>query len=240
MFAHFPPEMRQNSSTEFMRLIALVFFLTAGAAFAGEFAVLANGSRLHADRHETDGGRVRLYMGAGFIEVDAAQVRGFEQEEAVPAPPAPVPVPVPVPAAATPQPAPSPLDLADAAADKYGLPRDLVRRVMAAESGFQPGAVSPKGAVGLMQLMPATAQTLGVDPHDPLQNVDAGARYLRDLLAKYNGRLWHALAAYNAGPGAVDKYNGVPPYAETIHYVKKIGDELCRSGAAVCADAPTQ
>ncbi len=110
---------------------------------------------------------------------------------------------------------PSPQELADAAADRYGLPRELVRSVMAAESGFQPWAVSPKGAIGLMQLMPETAQALGADPHDPAQNVDAGARYLRDLLEKYNYGLRHALAAYNAGPGAVDKYNGVPPYRET-------------------------
>jgi soluble lytic murein transglycosylase-like protein len=100
---------------------------------------------------------------------------------------------------------------------------------MEAESGFRPQAVSPKGAVGLMQLMPETAQTLGVDASDPVQNVDAGARYLRDLLQKYDGLLWHALAAYNAGPAAVDKYNGVPPYNETILYVKKI-DAQYRKG----------
>jgi soluble lytic murein transglycosylase-like protein len=97
---------------------------------------------------------------------------------------------------------------------------------MAAESGFAPNAVSPKGAVGLMQLMPATAQILGADPRDPAQNVDAGARYLRDLLVKYNGGLWHALAAYNAGPGAVDKYGAIPPYRETIEYINRIAREL--------------
>jgi soluble lytic murein transglycosylase-like protein len=116
--------------------------------------------------------------------------------------------------------------LADAAADRYGLPRELVRSVMAAESGFQPLAVSPKGAIGLMQLMPGTAQALGANPYDPAQNVDAGARYLRDLLAKYNYGLRHALAAYNAGPGAVDKYNGVPPYRETINYIGRIEKKL--------------
>ena len=77
-----------------------------------------------------------------------------------------------------------------------------------------------------MQLMPGTAQALGVDPHDPAQNVDAGARYLRDLLEKYNYGLRHALAAYNAGPGAVDKYKGVPPYRETINYVGRIEKNL--------------
>jgi soluble lytic murein transglycosylase-like protein len=118
------------------------------------------------------------------------------------------------------------LELADAAADRYGLPRELVRSVIAAESGFQPQAVSPKGAIGLMQLMPGTAQALGADPRDPAQNVDAGTRYLRDLLEKYNYGLRHALAAYNAGPGAVDKFNGVPPYRETINYIGRIEKKL--------------
>ena len=123
-------------------------------------------------------------------------------------------------------PAPTPQELADAAADRYGLPRELVRSVMAAESGFKRAAISPKGAIGLMQLMPGTAQSLGADAYDPAQNVDAGARYLRDLLEKYNYGLRHALAAYNAGPGAVDKYNGVPPYRETIDYVGRIKRKL--------------
>ena len=98
----------------------------------------------------------------------------------------------------------------------------LVRSVIAAESAFQPNARSPKGAIGPMQLMPETAKDLGVDPHDPAQNVDAGTRYLRDLLQRYDSGLWHALAAYNAGPGAVDKYRGVPPYRETRNYVNRI------------------
>jgi soluble lytic murein transglycosylase-like protein len=210
-----------------MRLLGLFLFLAAGAAFAGESVVLANGARMHVDRHEVDGSRLRLYNGEGFLEMEATLVESFEADEFPPsAPPAD---PVPAPAAVVPPP-PSPKELADAAADKYGLPRNLVRSVMAAESGFAPQAVSPKGAVGLMQLMPATAQTLGVNPHDPAQNVDAGARYLRDLLIKYDGYLWHALAAYNAGPGAVDRYNGVPPYSETIHYVWKI-DQALKKGA---------
>jgi soluble lytic murein transglycosylase-like protein len=155
-------------------------------------------------------------------------VRGYEAEEYVPPAPAPA-TPAPVPVA---QPAPSPSQLADAAADKYGLPRRLVRSVISAESDFQPQAVSPKGAIGLMQLMPATAEALGADPRDPAQNVDAGTRYLRDLLEKYDGGLWHALAAYNAGPGAVDKYQGVPPYRETIDYVGRIDRDLKKAAAA--------
>jgi soluble lytic murein transglycosylase-like protein len=207
-----------------MRLLGL-FFLLAGGAFAGEFAVLASGARMHIDRHEADGANVRLYYGTGFVEMNSTIVRGYEAED-----PTPVAVQAAEPTAgheaAAGTPVPTPLELADAAADRYGLPRELVRSVMAAESGFQPAAISPKGAIGLMQLMPGTAQLLGADAHDPAQNVDAGARYLRDLLEKYNYGLRHALAAYNAGPGAVDKYNGVPPYRETIDYIGRIEKKL--------------
>jgi soluble lytic murein transglycosylase-like protein len=204
-----------------MRLLGLVLLLTAATASAGEYALLANGARMPVDRHEIDGTRVRLYNSTGYIEMPASYVTGFDADEPVPA----IAVPAP-PAPQTPPPALAPAELADAAADKYGLPRLLVRSVMAAESGFQADAVSPKGAIGLMQLMPGTAQDLGVDPHDPAQNVDAGVRYLRDLLLRYDRYLWHALAAYNAGPAAVDKYHGVPPYRETIDYVIRIAKAM--------------
>ena len=208
-----------------MRLLELLFLL-AGAATAGEYAVLANGARLHVDRHDADGARVRLYYSTGFVELASNSVVGYEADESV-APAAVVALTaVAAPASAMATEGPTPLELADAAADRYGLPRALVRSVMAAESGFEPLAISPKGAIGLMQLMPGTAQVLGADPHDPAQNVDAGTRYLRDLLEKYNYGLRHALAAYNAGPGAVDKYNGVPPYRETIDYISRIEKKL--------------
>jgi soluble lytic murein transglycosylase-like protein len=216
-----------------MRLLGLFFTLAATAAFAGEYAVLASGARLHIDRHEADGAKVRLYYGSGFAEMNLASLQGFEEDGIIPAAPAAAPgTPVVSDAPAAPSVTqPAPLELADAAADKYGLPRELVRSVMAAESGMAPGAVSPKGAIGLMQLMPGTAHVLGVNPYDPAQNVDAGARYLRDLLEKYNYGLRHALAAYNAGPGAVDKYNGVPPYRETIDYVTRIEKKLKAANA---------
>ena len=201
-----------------MRLIGLILLILA-PAFAGEYAILSSGARLHADRHEADGAKVRLYTGDGYTELAQSLIAGYEPDGQIP-PSAPVTtVKPPDPPAA---PAPTPQELADAAADKYGLPRALVREVMAAESGFAPDAVSPKGAIGLMQLMPGTARTLNADPRDPAQNADAGARYLRDLLLKYDGRLWYALAAYNAGPGAVDKYAGIPPYRETIEYIRRI------------------
>ncbi len=111
--------------------------------------------------------------------------------------------------------------MARAAARKHKVPETLFLRLVRTESNFRPAAVSTKGAIGLAQLMPHTARLLGVNPHDPGQNLDGGARYLRQQYQKFGD--WRlALAAYNAGPGAVEKYRGVPPYAETRNYVKAI------------------
>jgi len=111
----------------------------------------------------------------------------------------------------------------------YGLSPRLIKSVALVESGFNPRAVSHKGAQGLMQLMPATARRYGVrDPLDPLQNLRAGARHLRDLLDEFGGDLTLALAAYNAGSGAVRRHGGVPDYRETREYVRKVHDSMGR------------
>lgn len=118
-------------------------------------------------------------------------------------------------------------DLIREAATRYSVNAQLVRAVIRAESAFDPLAVSRVGAQGLMQLMPALAKELGVtDPFDPRQNVMAGTRYLAQLLESHNGNVELALASYNAGPGNVDRYNGVPPFRETKQYIKTITESL--------------
>lgn len=194
-----------------LRFIAVAAL--SGSCFAGEYAVLASGFRLHADRHETDGSIVRLYSHGGVTELPAQQVMRFEADEEAP------------PAAVEVLHVPTTEELIAAAAKRNGLPAEFVKSVVAAESAFRADAVSPKGAIGLMQLMPSTARDYGANPADPRQNIEAGTQYLRDLLVKYqhdDHQVLRALAAYNAGPGTVDRYHGVPPYQETIDYITRV------------------
>lgn len=207
----------------------LALFLLSGSAHAGEYAILNNGFRLHADRHEMAGDRVKLYANGGVSEVPTSQVASFETEEVTPVA-ALQPKAEPIAPPLTSQPKPG--DLFTRTAEKHKIPEALVRSIVKAESNGNAKAVSPKGAIGLMQLMPATARQLGADPTVPEQNVDAGTRYLKELLAKYEDKddqVARAVAAYNAGPGAVDKYKGVPPYRETRTYVRRVLTDYLKS-----------
>jgi soluble lytic murein transglycosylase-like protein len=194
--------------------------------FAGEYALLQTGFRVYADRHEVLGDVTRLHTATGSVDIASSSIAGFEVEEYVrPVPPPPAAEPVVVVVAKA---APAPLtsrELVDQAAVSHGLRPEFVRSVAAVESAFREKAVSPKGAIGLMQLMPGTASDLGVDPRDPAQNAHGGAKYLKELLLRYKNAkdpVRFALAAYNAGPGAVDRYGTVPPYRETRDYVERV------------------
>ena len=205
-----------------------VFVLATAMAGAAEHAMLKSGFRMSADRIEKLGSVYRLHTRAGAIELAASDVESIEQDDFVA--PAPTSSVAPV-AAAIGQTASAPpqrskpatvAEMIEQAAERAGIPAELVHSVAKAESNYQVNALSHKGAIGVMQLMPATAAALSVNPHDPEQNIDAGARYLRDLLIKYDGDSVRALAAYNAGPAAVDRYRGVPPYRETVTYVDRV------------------
>ena len=212
----------------FTKLVLCLLSVTL-AASAGEYVLLSNGFRIHADSHIAEGALVRLQTSQGVIEIQASTVAAFEKEDYTPPPPAPPKPPEPIPDV---QSKLTPQEMITRAAIQAGLPPAIVHSVAKAESGYQTDALSPKGAIGLMQLMPATAAELNVDPHDPAQNAEAGARYLRDLLLKYENdphQVSKAVAAYNAGPGAVDKYKGVPPYIETQDYVRRVLREYLKT-----------
>ena len=180
--------------------------------------MLSNGMQMRADRHEVEGATVKLYSGDGYSVVPANMIASFEKEPEIPRQ-------AETPVVAAPAPAIAPADWVEAAAKKYALPESFVRSVVKAESGGNPNALSPRGAIGLMQLMPDTAKDLGVDPKNPKENADGGAQYLRDLLARYENdpdQVLLALAAYNAGPKAVERYHGVPPYRETREYILRV------------------
>ncbi|MGH9614572.1 MAG: lytic transglycosylase domain-containing protein [Bryobacteraceae bacterium] len=215
----------------------LIVVALASPLFAGEYAVLSSGFRIHAETHTVAGGIVHLNTGTGEITVPASSVIRFEAEDYVPPAPKPAePTAAPVVAARS----ADPREIVKLAAREAQLPPELVDSVVRAESGYRSGAVSRKGAVGLMQLMPGTAKALHADARDPAQNIYAGTMYLRELLARYQNsdhQVSQALAAYNAGPGAVDKYHGVPPYRETREYVNRV---LNRYNKAIQKDAHIQ
>jgi hypothetical protein len=207
------------------RIMAMLVLLAAGALLApaarADYAVLRSGARLHVTGYQLDGERVRLSVAGGTVEIAASELIDVEPEDQFPAPP-PVNTDFGVRYAS----------LIHASAQRHGVDEHLIARVIAAESNFDPKAVSRKRALGLMQLLPETAARYAVmNVFDPAQNIEAGTHYLKDLLARYSGNLRFALAAYNAGPEMVDRYGGVPPFAETQNYVKRITASLAADAA---------
>jgi soluble lytic murein transglycosylase-like protein len=203
-------------------------------ASACQDAVLRNGFTIPNVQPVTAGTVVQLRLcgGAGAIEIPAAQIDRFEAREQVQrasaGPLAPAPA-APAPSAAVATSADSLGRLIAGAALRHRIDPDFVASVVRAESGNNPAAVSPKGARGLMQLMPQTAAGLGVpDPFDPAANLEGGTKYLRQLLDQYAGDAAKALSAYNAGPRRVDQYAGVPPFPETHAYVARIIEDYNR------------
>jgi soluble lytic murein transglycosylase-like protein len=211
--------------------LALGLWLLAIPVFATDLAILHNGFSVRHERRENLGAVTRLYLGNGnssYVDIATDQIERFEKEPSAPVTPAPVALVAP----ATEKPR-NLNELINTISDRHHLDPDLISSVIHAESGFNPRAVSPKGARGLMQLMPQTASKLGVsNAFDPSANVEGGTRYLSELLERYNFDVVKALAAYNAGPGRVEQYRGVPPYYETQAYVARIVRDFNRKKLA--------
>jgi soluble lytic murein transglycosylase-like protein len=203
--------------------------------FAADLAVLNNGFTIRHEHRQVVGDMTRLYFSAddsSFTEVPTADITGFEKDLTLPVPVSASTHSNSINSDAT-RSAPDLSEVVNSASAAYHLDPDLVNSVIHAESGFNSHAISPKGARGLMQLMPSTASNLGVkDSFDPEANVGGGSRYLRELLERYNFDLVKALAAYNAGPQRVEQYNGVPPFRETRAYVARIVHEYNKKKVA--------
>jgi soluble lytic murein transglycosylase-like protein len=227
---------------------ALLVGLLAAQASATDIAILRNGFTIRHESRAPLGETTRLFLtsdGASFVDIRTAEIDRIEPdltpaarpENKVPAAAAVLPATAPAALALPSAPAGSGRvdvsEVVSAVSGRYRLDPDLVNSVIRAESGFKVHAVSPKGAQGLMQLMPGTATKLGVpNAFDPEANVDGGTRYLRELLERYNFDLIKALAAYNAGPHRVEQYGGVPPYRETRLYVASIVRDFNRKKIA--------
>jgi Transglycosylase SLT domain len=202
-------------------LLLAVLGAAAGPARA-EYFVLRGGQRLHITGYQLLGGTYKLQINGGFVELPADNVVAIEPEDVFTSTP-------PLQAANAPF-----RDLIEGAAARYSVDADLITSVIAAESNFNPKAVSRRSARGLMQLLPGTAARLGVqNVFDPRENIDAGTHYLRDLLLLYKNDLALTLAAYNAGPQRVHQYGRVPPFAETQSYVQRVRTAYAKRKSSV-------
>ena len=212
-----------------IRIGAVFLLMYASAApLRAEYINLKNGQRFHVTGYQLLGDKYRLQLTGGTVDVAVDEVASIEPEESfvsIPAAPAPAVTDT------------SPYgELVKAAAARYAVDAELIKSVIAAESNFDPKAISKRNARGLMQLLPETAARFGVqDIFDPKENIDAGTHYLSDLLKRYNNDLVLALAAYNAGPERVEQYGNVPPYSETVSYVRKVKKNYEKSKSAQAA-----
>lgn len=199
-----------NSSVKHPVILAAVGLLALPAAASADIALLSTGATMKVTAQRVEGDTVVLVLkGGGEVGVPASMLRGVVPDEVL--------------EEIRPSGTGDVERLVAETAQRHGLDPALVMAVVGVESGFQPQAVSRKGAQGLMQLMPRTAREMGVaDPFDPAANLDGGSRYLSSLVERYEGDLTKALAAYNAGIGAVERHGGLPPYAETRRYVQKV------------------
>ncbi len=216
--------------------------LLALAARAAERITLRNGFQIRCDHHAAVEGRLRLYLSAGednYIEIRPEEIAGIETVADPPAPPPETARAVSARAGADPRLSAADLgEMLTRAGQAHNLDVDLLASLIKAESGGNCRAVSPAGAQGLMQLMPATARSLGVgNSFQAEENVEGGSAYLDALLARYHDNLALALAAYNAGPEAVERYRGIPPYRETRIYVARVIHEFNRRVLAREAEA---
>jgi soluble lytic murein transglycosylase-like protein len=185
------------------------------SAARAEYVVLRSGQRLSVTSYQREGAKYKLQIAGGTVEVAAEEVVSIEPEDVFTAAKHEEQVNAPF------------HELIESASAQYLVDADLITSVIAAESNFDPKAISRRNARGLMQLLPETATRLGVqDVFDPKENINAGTRYLGELLKQYKNDLVLALAAYNAGPEKVQKFGKVPPYAETISYVRRIKRDL--------------
>lgn len=207
--------------------VAGLLLLSTCVPAGADYVVLRSGTRLNVTGYEILGDRYRLHVQGGVAEVPVADIVAIEPEEIFTPSTEPLTDKTPF------------QKLIRDAAARYNLDPTLIHSVISIESNFNPKAVSHKNARGLMQLMPRTAELMGVkDSFDPGQNIDGGAHYLSDLMKKYRNDLTLALAAYNAGPDSVDKYGRrVPPYLETMKYVQRIAKTYAKLKADAAGPA---